>query len=373
MILALEQSIWAASTQGEIVDISVAGSLAVLRDLAVKTTSLESFQAETVPQLGVIFNLAPAHTEGMQLVLGVIESPAEAPLMRMSLLTLVGPWRLPSAMRAAERLALNEPDEKVRMFAVQALGASGLPEEFATLVRVWRNDSSAVAKAVAIMGLGAVGNRYEWQRMTDALKTSLKAQNAPFDVENPALYKAGPLLRDAQESEAEAIFGDALSNPDYQIRMAAADAIAMRHSRNMEPNLIGALGDENPQKRTASGSTPGVWYENKMVKIKVLSALQRIGDSRMEQSVLLAFSSEKDEDVVAAYLDTMGTIGSTASINVIGQMLGSDDELYVLHAALAAQSLHAASLIPAIRTRAATIKDEYVAQRLSEVLNAMAH
>jgi len=297
-----------------------------------------------------------------------INDPTAPTNFRLVLLSIAGQTRIPAVLSAVETLAANDPDVTVRRESITALGASGLVVVFDTLIQIWASESDNEARARVLLSLGDIGNQDIWNHAREefARQWARTPYNPLTPGPSPAVLTAG------QESQLQALFAGALNDQSYQVRIAAADAIAHRHFKRMARQLVRDLANETPANRTPSPNTPGILIENKMVKVRLINAVRLLGASGQENALISFLANEHDPDVLAVGLDALGAIGSGASANLIVAALASHDDFVAMHAAMAAASLGQTGLRADIQGRITTAQDSFAIGKMTEAANVLA-
>ncbi|MBX3011992.1 MAG: HEAT repeat domain-containing protein [Caldilineaceae bacterium] len=218
------------------------------------------------------------------------------------------------------RVALDDPDETVRRYALDGLWEETEADLLGPLIQLLLHDKSEAVRAAAAAAMGAyvlAGELDELDaalamRAEEALLAVLQNPEEPVAVQARALESIAysgetgvrQLIEDSYYSSEEPLRISALiamgrsadtrwrglaraelQNPDPQMRIEAARACGELESRKAEPDLLELLLDEDPQVRLAA-----------------IFALGRLG-GRQAREALRALT-ESDDPVEAEAADT---------------------------------------------------------------------
>lgn len=347
----------------------VSDSIQNIRRLASSGLGGDNFFQAAMLDMTIVHNLVPTYVGEFDKFEEMVRDTEEPPMFRIALIHVMSDWRVRTHMLALRELALSESNIFVRQEAITALGWSGQAQHFDALINVWAVEREPIAKAKILLALGSIGNRYEADRVIAAYKGMVKSQLKPaqFSELETAVTYNGTFLTVGQERQLESVFGDALEDPDYRVRVAASDAIALRRSQNLRLRLQEALGQQDGFGPLPGKRSPGVWAEKKIVKMKFLFALGILKNSASEPFLLNFLKKETDQNVLAEGLKTLSILGTLASHQFMGEQLFSKNEFVALAAAEAIGRADARDLKPQLSLRLKSLTDEYARKIVNDI------
>jgi cyclophilin family peptidyl-prolyl cis-trans isomerase/HEAT repeat protein len=217
--------------------------LAADADPAVRALAVRALRVPGVDSAGI----RGAALSALRLALGDAH-----PHVRINALGALATYRDP-ALAPDIAPMLTDPDGNVRMAALQASAATGVPSTAGDLERVASSDSDRIGIRMAALGalvgqdtVLAVSIAKEWARSGSWLERLTAARtlgSAPWPQTRDALFALaadedarvaraaiGAASRVADAESGQALFLNALSAPDARVRAAAIGAIARRGS-----------------------------------------------------------------------------------------------------------------------------------------------
>lgn len=206
---------------------------------------------------------------------------------------LLGELRVPASVTVVLQ-ALEDRDPDVRNVAARALGRMKLQATDEALVALLGRHDQAVSARIAAMCI-EIGAR------TAPLLIRTLREGAPR-----ARFWAARILGEIRESGAVAALGEALQDPEADVRSASARALGVIADRAAIPPLEGALGDP-------------IWY----VRAHAAEALGRIADPQLAPRLAAALG-DRSWWVRKNALDALVRLGEPARPALV-RALNSDD------------------------------------------------
>ncbi|MDH7489262.1 MAG: HEAT repeat domain-containing protein [Anaerolineae bacterium] len=209
-------------------------------------------------------------------------------------------------------VALDDPDEQVRLAALMGLWEYEEEDFVPTLIRMMESDPSVAVRAEAAMQLGRFAMAGELGEMDsetmDVVQRALMAAwNSPdqdLEVRRRALEAVSCVTNDAIPGMIEAAYRD----KDERMNVSAVFAMGQTLDDAWAPYVLKELKSPRPEMR----------YE----------AARAAGELRLEDAVptLLDMLNDPDIDVRVGVIEALGLIGGERALQVLMELARNENE-----------------------------------------------